>query len=177
MPGFKIAESQQGQLKPPGKVVYLYTWEMPLIVGGGASEIYLKDISSPSISFETESYKSGHASYEFAKCVKWEDIKITFYDTDDVGDKILNLSQKVWDAARGIRVANEYMADSKINVLYYDGTKAYSWTLKNSWVKSVSFSRLTYESSGVNNINVTLAYTWAEFEGGKSTIFAGGFGG
>jgi hypothetical protein len=168
MPGFKIAESQQGQLKPPNKVVYLYTWEMPLIVGTSSmaylTTTYLKDISLPSISFETESYKSGHASYEFAKCVKWEDVKITFYDTDDISNIMLDLSKKVWDAARGIRVANEYMADSKINVFYHDGTKAYTWTLKNSWIKSISFSRLTYESSGVNNVNVTLAYTWAELD-------------
>lgn len=167
MPGFKIAESQQGQLQLPNRVVYLYTWEAPTIVGADLGIVYLKDISLPSISFETEAY----ASYEFAKGVKWEDVKITFYDTTGAASRLLDISQKVWSATNGIKLANDYMADSKINVFFHDGTKAYTWTLKNSWIKSVSFSRLTYESSGANNVNVTLAYSWAEFEGTTSTLF------
>jgi len=162
MPGFKIAENQVGQKQLPKKVVYTYTWDFKFLLGERTDTLYLKDTGLPSYSFDTESIKTGHTTYQFAKGIKWNDIKLSFYDTGGIGEKLAELSRKIWTPETGLKVASDYMDESHINVMYSDGTVAYTWKLINSWIKSVSFSKLTYESSGVNNANVTLAYSWAE---------------
>ena len=162
MPGFQISDHQIGQKALPSKVVYIYTWELENLIETGTRPLYLKDISLPSYSFDTEAIKTGHAQYQFAKGIKWSDVKLTFYDVAGWGDKLQELSNKIWSPEKGIQLANDYMGESTIKVFYYDNVLAYTWKLINSWIKSVSFSKLTYESSGVNNVNVTLAYAWAE---------------
>jgi len=163
MPGFVIAQEQQGQKQLPRNVVYTYTWDVTRLLGEDVDKavVFLKEANLPSFTISTESIKTGHATYEFAKGIKWQDIKLSFYDTQGLGAKLDALSRKVWNQEQGIKTANSYMAQTTIAMEYMDGTPAYSWVLHNSWVKSISFSRLTYESSGINNANVTLAYTWA----------------
>jgi hypothetical protein len=164
MPGFQISNHQVGQKALPSKVVYTYTWEFGLLVETKTTNLYLKDISLPSYSFDTDTIKTGHAQYEFAKGIKWQDVKLTFYDVNGWGPQLEELSKKIWSPDTGIQLANDYMGESHINVYYSDNTPAYIWKLFNSWIKSVSFSKLTYESSGVNNVSVTLAYAWAEID-------------
>jgi len=163
MPGFMIAQNQSNQKQLPRNVVYTYTWDVTKLLGEDMDKavIYLKEANLPSFSIDTESIKTGHATYEFAKGIKWQDIKLTFYDTQGLGARLDSLSRNVWDPVFGIQPAEDYMAQTIITMEYMDGTKAYSWTLHNSWIKSISFSRLTYESTGINNVNVSLAYTWA----------------
>jgi len=167
MPGFKIAESQDRRQKPiPDNVVYTYTWIVPHLVGVGiaraATAVYLKDVTLPSYSLSVESIKTGHTTYPVAKGIVWKDIKLSFYDTHKIGKWLWSISQRAWSPQKGLRAPGEYMADSKIEVHYADDTIAYTWTMKNSWIKSIAFSKLTYETSGINNVNVTLAYSWAE---------------
>ena len=166
MPGFKISDTQDNnQVKLPENIVYTYTWDISKLVQKQRNEapslLYLKSCSLPSYSIDTEEVNTGHANYQFAKGIKWQDIKISFYDTYGFADVLQDLSSKVWNETSGIRVADEYMDETKILIYYADWTLAYTWTLKNSWIKSVSFSELTYESSGANNVNITVAYTWA----------------
>jgi len=42
-----------------------------------------------------------------------------------------------------------------------------NWTLKNAWVKGVTFSELSYESEDLVNAEVTLRYDWAIYKSGK----------
>lgn len=39
-----------------------------------------------------------------------------------------------------------------------------SWTLKNAWVRDVTFSELSYESDDLLNAEVTVRYDWAVYE-------------
>jgi len=163
--GLKVHPSVTDGIAIPKQVVYTYTWNIENLVGEGVENtplVYLRQANLPAVSFETEEMKTGHASYQFAKAVKWQDIKLSFYDTSGLGAKLDGMRDKVWSPDLGIRPAGEYMAETIINAYFYDGTPAYSWTLKNSWVKGVSFSQLTYESSGINNVDVVVAYSWAE---------------
>lgn len=41
-----------------------------------------------------------------------------------------------------------------------------NWTLKNAWVKGVTFSELSYESEDLLNAEVTLRYDWAVYKSG-----------
>jgi len=172
MPGFKVAPTHMQDKQPaaPALVVYTYTWDVtnlvgsPIIIGGAAGAlIYLKEANFPGFAIEAETVKTGHTTYEFAKSIKWEDIKLAFYDTDGLGKQLEDLKKKVWNSTSGIRPADEYMAETTINGLYADDSFAYGWSLKNSWIKGINFSKLTYETSGINTANVTVAYSWAEF--------------
>jgi hypothetical protein len=166
--GFKIAEDQSNAAALPTQMVYTYTWEFSKLLDLEMEEVDIKDITLPAVAFDTDTIKTGHATYEFAKCVKWDDCKLTFYDTSETALGLLALAEKVWNKDQGLAVADDYMDESEIKIYNYDGELAYQCTLKNSWIKAVSFSSLTYESSGMNNIIVTLAYTWAEWTQGSS---------
>lgn len=162
MPGFKILDGQDG-IQLPNKVVYSYTWQSELLAGLEIKngEIYLREVDQPQFSYETETIKTSNASYEFPSGIKWKDIKVSFYNTDEVMTKLIDQSKRTWDVIDGLQVANDFMGRSVINVYYGDDELAYQWILENSWIKSVDPSKLTYEDSGMNDISVTLAYTWA----------------
>ena len=165
--GFQVHEKIKG-VALPKDVVYTYTWDIENLVGEnveGGPLIYLQKVSLPAVSFDVEEVKTGHAIYQFPKQVKWGDVKVSFYDTNKLVKVLAGMRDRVWTQGAGIQPVNSYVADTVINVYYSDGTPAYKWTLKNSWVKSVSYSELTYISSGINNANIVIAYTWAEIEG------------
>ena len=166
MPGFKLGDRQANQTRPPEKVVYLYTWDVSNLIGQRADTgalVYLKSIDLPSYAFEVENLKTGHATYNIAKGISWSDVKLSFYDTSGLATKLDSMFSNIWTQSGGLGIASEYMAPSIITVYYHDYTPAYKWVLKNSWIKSMAFSQLTYESSGPNNVNVAVAYSWAEY--------------
>jgi len=183
MPGFIISQEQSdeievsryfpsassagasNQIKPPENVVYAYTWDITKLVKEQVRDnalVYLKTCSFPSYTMDTEDVNTGHALYQFAKGIKWQDVKVSFYDTTGLAKVLNGMSTTVWNKNKGIRLANEYMDQTILNAYFMDSTLAHSWTLHNSWIKSVSFSDLTYETSGPNNADVVVAYTWAE---------------
>lgn len=166
MPGFSIANYQVRDTNPaiPNKVIYSYTWDISNFLGrSGLIEplVYLKTCMMPSHTHTSELYNTGHTEYKFPKDIKWDDIKCTFYDTNRLIDILSDLKNKVWNPAFGIGVANNFMQESRINVYYSTGEPAYSWVLVNSWIKSISYTELTYENSAPLNVNVTLSYNWA----------------
>jgi hypothetical protein len=78
----------------------------------------------------------------------------------------------VWTAKNGIKMAGGmadkgvpvgYKRDSVITTYYNDdATVANQWGLSGSWVAAVNWSALTYTSSDVHNVSVTLSYDWAD---------------
>lgn len=179
MPGFNTAPiHNSGNVPLPNNPVYVYIWDIPQLVGINARNepfVYLKDCTLPEYDVGVESVKTGHAQYEFASQIKWTDVKLTFYDTGSLANKLNELSKRAWSKDSGIRPADEYMFQSVINVYYYDNTLAYTWKLTNSWIRSVKWAKMTYESSGMGQATVVLKYTYAELEpvgGGGGTILA-----
>ena len=176
MPGFNIGnqaaapKGKPGNVERPDGVVYVYMWDIENLIGKAAQDkksslIYLKECTPPSRQYDTESVKTTGATYEFAKGVKWNDVKLTFYDVDGISQELQTMADKVWTPDGGIQEANNYMADTTIKVYFHDGTDAYKWVLANSWIKSIATNNMTYESSGVNSVAVTIAYTWAKISG------------
>jgi len=169
MPGFKITDRQrldEGQVPLPKDLIYIYTWDMSLLAGEQVDEalVYLRECTLPSFEVSTEDVATGHAEYNFAKSIQWRDVSLSFYDTNGLLPRLQELYEGVWNPNEGIRHANSYMAETLINVYFLDNTLAYSWRLINSWIKSLKYSNLTYENSGILNIDIVLSYTWAESE-------------
>lgn len=169
MPGFQIlgiqSEGEKNVPRPVG-VIYRYTWDMEKLVSESVAQedslIYLRTCTLPAYNIETEDVKTGHTTYKLPKDVTWADVKLSFYDTNGLLGVLQRLKDNVWTPEDGIKLADDFVADTKINVNAGDGQLEYSWVLKNSWVRSVSFTELSYEASGVNNVNVTVGYSWAE---------------
>lgn len=178
MPGFFIKMNPDEQafntttlsIRPKvAKPIYTYTWDVESFLGENfnsgkfQTEVYLKDVNLPDITFEEEKVKGSSLSYKFAKEPSWSDVKITFYDTDGLLDVLHQMRSKIWNQKEGIRPAVEYKRDTRIiQYLADDITPAFTWVMYGSWLKGISSSQLTYTSSDMHNVIITISYDWAE---------------
>lgn len=173
MPGFILGVQEnntQTMMPIPKAPVYTYTWRMDKLanlvetkMGEAWKGVYARDINLPDFGFDTEEYQSPSIRYKYAKGIAWSDVKITFYDTLGLYKVIEHLRQQVWTPDEGLKPAATYKSLSKIEVYLGDDRSLESvWYMYNSWVKTVNWSSLTYTSSDVHNVTVTLAYDWAE---------------
>jgi len=77
--GLQLSPAHTDAIPIPDKVIYVYTWDIENLVGEGVIDaplIYLRQANLPAIAFDTENMKTGHAAYQFAKAVKWQDMKL-----------------------------------------------------------------------------------------------------
>ncbi len=169
MPGFAITPGQAGnQRNPPvpQNAVYTYTWDIANLVGQGVGRdsplVFVRTCNLPQITFEEDNVDTGHVDYKFPKGVKWQDVKMSFYDTEGLKDVLKAKTDSVWTPEEGISPAAEFMADTTINVNFANNELAYSWILRNSWIKQLGYTELTYEASNVFNVNIVVGYHWAE---------------
>lgn len=168
MPGFMIGDgliNRDSMKQLPVSPIYTYTWtfdRFPL-VSTSPTIIYAKEATLPDYQFETEEYESPSINYKYAKRITWNDVRMTYYDTVGFYKVLKKLRDKIWTTENGLAPASEYRGDSEIQVYQGDNmTSEVVWTLKNSWVKQVSWSNLTYTTSDVHSVTVTLSYDWAE---------------
>jgi len=165
MPGFKILPSMSDGREIPSRAVYTYTWKLNVLGNNEYEEtsFYPKSVTPPSFSYSTMEFDSGHAVYEIPKSRKWNDIKVVLYDVHNTNKDIHNMVYSGWSRDKGLKpVSGLHVGDSVIEVAYNTGEPAYTWNLFNSWIKAVSSADLTYESSGVNQLTITVGYTWAD---------------
>lgn len=125
--------------------------------------ILAKEVTLPEFVAEVEEYQSPSVKYKYAKGVTWNDVKVVFYDTAGVYDILNSYKFNVWSPTLGLRSAEDYKATSEITIYQGDDlTPECKWYLYNSWVRGINWSQLTYTSSDVHSVTVTLAYDWAE---------------
>jgi hypothetical protein len=173
MPGFRVGQygGNNGTygVSKSEKFRYTYTWEIDELLGqtpGLASNkalIYARDISLPAFNVSIERHIGSSLEYKFAKSVSYDDIKITFYDTDKLYEKISEWRKSVYNWNDGIRTASEYKKKSVIKVYdpTFDDVDAYSYELVGSWPSVIRHGDLTYTSSDVKIVEVTLTYDFA----------------
>ena len=156
-------DQQRSGVNPPtiDRVVYIYTWTMEKVAGLDINDVLLHSVELPTISFNVESVKTT-VEYKVASSLSPRECRLSFYDVNDISKKLVERINKIWSPKEGLQPANEYVGESIISVYYANGQLAAKWCLKNSWIKSLSFSRLTYTRSDVNLVNVVLAYSWPE---------------
>jgi len=158
---------------------YKYTWEVTsYFEDDGASDVplysdnplvYLKDATLPTFTANVDSIVGGSLEYKWAKSVIWEDVKLSWYDSVGLVEKMRKWRKRVWNPITGIQPASAYKKMSKLkNYLpTYDGDKLgqpITWVLNNSWPKIIKYGDLTYTQSDVKLIEMTVAYDWAEEE-------------
>jgi hypothetical protein len=168
MPGFRIGidANEAAGTAPPAAPIYSYTWEFTRLSTRTRdnSLLYCKDATLPDFSVDVEEYKTSIA-YKFAKGVNFGDVKITFYATSGLIATLEEVKKRIWSPTAGILPAANYKDTSVITQYYADDgdttAPAAVWTLNNSWIKGISHSTLTYGTSDVHNVIVTVAYDWA----------------
>jgi hypothetical protein len=173
MPGFVINSVGGHESAPSGRREYYYNyfWEIIQIGWGPLGPeaprsdnplISLKDASLPTFTVNKENYQGSSLEYKFAKSVTWDDIKITWYDTLGLLQKIKEWRESIWTQRCGLGQANKYKQNSIIRNYLPTGQGGVFWILVNSWPSVIRSGELTYTSSDVKLIEVTLTYDWAE---------------
>lgn len=170
MPGFIVQSrsTTEGHVQSNVEYFYSYTWDVSEIFGQSANKIGLKDVTLPTFTVNKETVEGAHIEYKFAKSVSWEDVSVTWYDVDGLFRDILSWRSSIWNAdSIGLKQAAEYKKKTTINsfVGSYLGDpqqRPYQrYELYNSWPSSIKYGDLTYTSSEVKLVTVTITYDWA----------------
>ena len=145
---------------------YNYFWEIDNLFGtsflSNEALIGLKDASLPTFTVNKETYVGSSLEYKFAKSIIWEDIKVAWYDSDGLLSSMRDWRKMVWKPESGLQMANDYKKRSRIQHFLPTGKKVNTWTLYNSWPSQIRNGELTYTSSEVKLVEVTVTYDWAE---------------
>jgi hypothetical protein len=174
MPGFAVGQNFGGMAgmrtaTATQEYLYTYTWEIfelfetqePLLV-------HAKELTTPTFSVGIEMQQGASLEYKFAKSVSYDDVKVTFYDTVGLIRILKGWRQRVWTAAEGLKLAERYKRNSRL-LIYpptWEEDKATNWKLIGSWPSVIRHGELTYTSSDVKIVEVTVTYDWAEEEQG-----------
>lgn len=166
MPGFNIG----GGDGPPSSADLhrVHRWRIDYL-GGYVNRdhlVYAKSLNLPTFTAEEEVVMGAAIKYKFAKAINWEDVQLSFYDTAGLYEELLKWQDAVYTVAAGIKPANSYKTDAIFSLTDGNGDPSGPIVkLKNCWPKSISHSPLSYESSDIKQIDITLSYDWAELSG------------
>lgn len=60
-----------------------------------------------------------------------------------------------------LKATGQALGDVVVTILNSDGDEIEKWTLKNPFIKTVTFSDLSYEDDSLRTIDITFRYDWA----------------
>ena len=164
MPGFNLKDTPAnlGNVKDAHRA---HRWAVSRIVGKTpASLIYTKDLTLPTMGFTVEEVKGASVTYKFPNGTEFGDVTIAFYDVYGLYNELDAMYKKVWTPGGGLRPGNDFMEDTVFGMTDGEGKVIDEWTLKNSWLKELSHSQLSYSDNEIKTVTCTIAYTWPEYE-------------
>ena len=174
MPGFAVSPDFRSVMKhnplanSRAEYYYNYTWYVPTILGGGRFAddarilVHLKEATCPTFSVNVEKYLGASVEYKYAKSVTWDDVRLSWYDTVGLLDIVRQWRRSVWSPQDGLRPAAEYQRLTELVSYLPDGSQSQMWQMHDSWPSSIKYGDLTYSSSDIKAVEVTLSYNYAE---------------
>lgn len=120
----------------------------------------LQTMTLPSFTVGKETYQGSALNYKFAKYVDWDDVKVTWYDTQGLLGTISGWRKSVWTDANGLADASKYKRRSLLNTALPDGSSTNGWQLINSWPSTIRYGELTYLQSDAKIVAVDITYDW-----------------
>ena len=174
MPGFAVRGidgnfgGQAGSVpgaSATGDYYYTYTWEIYQVFGNYDNLLVnAKDITTPTFSVGIETNQGASLEYKFAKNVSYDDVKVTFYDAVGMLKIFKEWRQTVWTSFDGLKTAEQYKKTSSLGIFPpdWDQAKRQLWSLTGSWPSTIRHCELTYTSSDVKVVEVTITYDYAE---------------
>ncbi len=170
MPGFNIGEKSDAtkQITSKAKYYYTYTWEITQLFDTQYTDqaaadpvIMLRDMTLPTFSTSVDKYLGASVEYKWAKSVSWDDVKLTWYDSDGMLDVIEGWRKSIWTEDGGLRPGGSYKKTSTLSFFLPDYTRRVNWFLYNSWPSQIRSGELTYTNSDIKIVEATVAYDWA----------------
>ena len=151
------------------KVHMAFTWYIEQLQDdqnpgrGDHGLIYAKSCVLPAFDAQVDSVMGASNVYPYSKSVAWSDCKITFVDTSKMLPLLIKWRKSVWDPGSGFADLNKYAKISIITQYLPDGSGQSTFRLINSWPRNIRYGdSLSYDSSDVKTVEVSLAYTWCE---------------
>lgn len=185
MPGFKLETGPTGALDTAAFYTQ-YTWKVDFnklkflyeeSTNGARKEslVYLKDATLPAMTVAKEHVMGASLEYKFAKSVAWDDVTLTWYDSVGLLGNIIKWRESVWTASGGLQPASYYKIDTALmcytdyDIASDDGNDDNSgytqeYTLIGSWPSAIKHGNLSYTTSDIKVIEITLTYDWAEIK-------------
>ena len=181
MPGFSVNadladDREHGLRSIPSNLdyYYSYTWSIPKFLDGVDHVISLKDAVLPSFTVNKETARGAHFDYQFASGIAYSDVKITWYDTEGLLNHVIKWRRSIitYDSI-GLRQASNYKKNTIVKCFLSDysynnqklGIREHQqYSLVNSWPSAIQYGDLTYTTSDVKQISVTVTYDWFEEE-------------
>ena len=135
---------------------------------GGDYIWYANTVTLPSFDVSSGEYNIGNFKYQIPGITTWNDVEIGMVDVhkttdDETVDKFLKGMD--WNAAqttKGLKKARG--KDLTIELLQATGSVGKTYTLVNSFVKSVNYGDLDYSSDEFVTVSITLGYDYATKE-------------
>lgn len=178
--GFNILDATQiggGQsgdvVKHPRGINLSYRWDISELASinlqrkSRDGQILLKSCELPNYTSKDEVIESPSIDYTVSNRIQWNDINIEFYDLTETTSTLITYMQDTWShlGISTVQLPDTYKFRSTIRQLMPNGLLSRSWVLVNSWVKGMKFSQLTYETSDVTSVALTISYDWAYING------------
>jgi len=157
-----------------------FRWRVsiPLLAGGQSVIWWVKNFKPPSYDISEVTHNIMDNKFNFPGRLTWTDCSMTMVDpvspnavqlTNDIiisagystksltsfGAKPTTMSKRKSVVATG---------NVLVEILNSEGKTIEKWTLHNPWIKSATFSELSYESDDLRTIDITWKYDWAECE-------------
>jgi hypothetical protein len=169
IPGFLVNNMGQNDRGPaiPGRheFYYNYFWRVENffeMAGMPIPLIALREASLPTMTVNKGTIKASSLEYKYAESITWEDVKFTWYDSDGLLPILRDWRRSVWDPETGLAMQDEYKKTTILEYYLPTGKKANQWKLVNSWPSQIRHGELTYSTSDVKLVEVTVTYDWAE---------------
>jgi hypothetical protein len=164
MPGFKINNTGDG---PDAKTETYRTHRFKLETffgkpGDKPPFDMLKEVDLPDRLIEELQVKTPGGTYKFGKQLGYTDLKLTFYVPKDLLFKLEEILTKVGDNINGIGDFDKYVGTITIIMQYQD--QDFKLTFVNSWISNISYGQLSYGSSELKSITVTVKFSWYKTE-------------
>ncbi len=168
MPGFTVQSLGGTRPAAQGRVQLYHThsWEIEDLfeqnVGLVPALIMARDMTLPTFTVDREVVSGASLKYKFAKDITWDDIRVVWYDSVGMARQLQTWRQRVWNSERGLGHASDYKRRSTLTYSLPDLQSKVSWQLFGSWPAVIKQGELTYTSSEVKIVEVTVSYDWAE---------------
>ena len=130
---------------------------------------WAKSVSKPSFEVSSNKYTAINYSLEYPGIVSWGDITLTVVDigkkTKEYYGELENMGYvfPTSDTAGGVMKV-ESGGSLTIEQVDAEGKTIEEWSLNNFMIKSVTFGDLSYDDDGLVELQLTIAYDWAELK-------------
>lgn len=149
----------------------------------------IKTVAKPNFSISESKHAFLNYEFKFPGRVTWQDVQVTLVDPmiKDATASIWAMLQtsgyvlpdKITDHIDNpvtiSKRASSYALNDQVLIKQVDSEgKGFIevWKLWNPWIKSVNFGSLDYASDELVNIQMTIAYDWAELNPQSAGVFA-----